>query len=166
MIKIVVSDTGPLISLKKITGGYAFIRKIYDQIIVSPSVLEEVAYGYKNHEAYLATHQVGDLIFVKEPNTAFLELPDLARLHQGETEALQLASELKLPLLIEEKTGREIAYKAGIAISGIAGQILKAVHLKLLSAKAAKTMLLEMLMMHRISKKLYEQLIIKIDENN
>jgi hypothetical protein len=49
-------------------------------------------------------------------------------LHVGEAQAIQLARELALPLLIEETVGRRVALGLGLSISGIAGQILKAFH--------------------------------------
>jgi predicted nucleic acid-binding protein len=41
-------------------------------------------------------------------------------------QAIQLALELALPLLIEEAVGRRVAQGMSIPISGIAGQVLKA----------------------------------------
>ncbi len=60
----VVSDTGPLISLEKITDGYAFIRKLCKSIIVPQAVLREVSAG--NHDAYLSRFKTTDLIEVHE----------------------------------------------------------------------------------------------------
>ena len=39
--RTVVSDTGPLISLEKLTDGFGFIRLLYDTILISPTVLKE-----------------------------------------------------------------------------------------------------------------------------
>lgn len=44
-MKLVVSDTGPLISLEKIYGGFAFIAKLYDKILVPPAVAQELTAG-------------------------------------------------------------------------------------------------------------------------
>ena len=41
----IVSNTGPLISLEKLNQGHDFIRRLYDKLIISPAVLEEVAAG-------------------------------------------------------------------------------------------------------------------------
>lgn len=65
--RIVVSDTGPLISLERRTGGYDFIRQLYDQIVIPVSVLEKVAWHYEDGEAYLSDHGIADLIDVREP---------------------------------------------------------------------------------------------------
>ena len=45
----------------------------------------------------------------------------------GERQAIALAIQLGLPLRIEEEAGRTIARDLGIEISGIAGQLLRAV---------------------------------------
>jgi predicted nucleic acid-binding protein len=37
-----VSNTGPLITLEKITGGFDFIRLLYDKLIIPPVVLDEI----------------------------------------------------------------------------------------------------------------------------
>lgn len=41
----IVSNTGPLISLEKLNQGYAFIRRLYDKVLIPPAVLQEVAVG-------------------------------------------------------------------------------------------------------------------------
>ena len=38
----IVSDTGLLITLEKLPDGYQFIRKLYDTIIIPPTVLTEL----------------------------------------------------------------------------------------------------------------------------
>jgi len=42
------------------------------------------------------------------------ELPEVERLHEGETQTIQLALELQLPLLIEETVGRRVAQSIGV----------------------------------------------------
>lgn len=41
----IISDTGPLISLEKLTDGYQFIRKLYEVIIIPEMVAMELAQG-------------------------------------------------------------------------------------------------------------------------
>jgi len=54
--KRIVSDAGPLISLEKITGGYRFIRRLYDRLIVPSAVLGELAAkAFESEAAYSAT---------------------------------------------------------------------------------------------------------------
>ena len=83
----------------------------------------------------------------------------MARLHIGEAQAIQLAQELALPLLIEETMGRRVAQGLGIAISGIAGQILKAFRQGSLTAQEARKKLLELFKAGRINRKIYEAML-------
>jgi predicted nucleic acid-binding protein len=65
-------------------------------------------------------------------------------LHIGEAQAIQLARELGLPLLIEETVGRRVARGLGISIAGIPGQILQAFRQGSLTAQEARDKLLEL----------------------
>ena len=54
MKRIIVSDTGPITSLEKLIEGFDFIRRLYDEILVPPSVLEELCQNqFQSGEAYL-----------------------------------------------------------------------------------------------------------------
>ena len=87
-------------------------------------------------------------------------------LDRGERDAIQLAKEKNLPLLIEEKAGREIAQRSGVHISGIAGQIVRAFRLHLLSADESKKLLLELSVAGRINKLIYQGLITTIEQED
>ncbi len=161
-VRRIVSNTGPLISLEKLRQGYDFIRQLYDTILIPPSVLDEVAEGqFATPHAYLHHYGIVDLIEVHTVLQS-AQLPEAARLHSGEAQAIQLARELALPLLIEETVGRRVARGLGIAISGIAGQILKAFRQGSLTAQEARNKLLELLQAGRINRKIYEALLAAI----
>jgi predicted nucleic acid-binding protein len=118
-VRRIVSNTGPLISLEKLRQGYDFIRQLYDTIIIPPGVLDEVAEGqFATPQAYLQHYGIVDLLEVHAVAQSE-QLPEVARLHVGEAQAIRLARELALPLLIEETVGRRVAQGLGIAISGI-----------------------------------------------
>lgn len=160
----IVSDTGPLISLEKLSQGYDFIRQLYDKLIIAPAVLEEVAAGqFATPEEYLQHYGISDLIEVRTVSQPH-ELPEAERLHEGETQAIQLALELQLPLLIEETIGRRIAQSVGIQISGIAGQIIKALRQDLIAATEAQNKLSELLRAGRMTRKIYETLLASLSE--
>ena len=96
----VVSNTGPLISLEKLSQGYDFIRRLYDTLIITPVVLEAVAAGqFATPDEYLQHYNISDLLEVRRVSQV-RKLPEAERLHKGETQAIQLALELQLPLLI------------------------------------------------------------------
>jgi len=161
-VRRIVSNTGPLISLEKLSQGYLFIRRLYDQIVLPPSVLAEVAEGqFATPHAYLHHYDIVDLITVQEVTRASLFL-EAERLHDGERHAIQLALELQLALLIEETVGRRVAQSLGLSISGIAGQIIRAFRQQIIAAAEARTKLSELLQAGRINRKIYEALIAAI----
>ena len=158
-VRQIVSNTGPLISLEKLNQGYNFIRCLYEKLIIPSAVLEEVAEGqFANPQEYLQYHNIIDLIEVR-PVSNPLALPEAKRLHDGEAQAIQLALELHLPLLIEETVGRRVAQSVGIQISGIAGQIIAAFRQKVISATDAQNKLNELLQAGRINRKIYDALL-------
>ncbi len=158
----IVSNTGPLISLEKLRQGYGFLRQLYDTLLIPPSVLDEVAAGqFVTPQAYLQHYGIVDLIEVQAVSQSE-RLPEVARLHVGEAQAIQLARELALPLLIEETVGRRVAQGLDISVSGIAGQILKAFRQESLTAQEARNKLLELFQAGRINRKIYEALLAAI----
>ena len=155
----IVSNTGPLISLEKLRQGYDFIRHLYDTIIVPPTVLDEVAAGqFATPQAYVQHYGIIDLIEVQVVSRSE-PLPEAARLHIGEAQAIELARQLVLPLLIEETVGRRVAQGLGIPISGIAGQIVTAFRRGIITAQEARSKLLELFQAGRINRKIYEALL-------
>ena len=158
MKDFIVSDTGPLISLEKLAGGYDFIGRLYEKLIVPEEVIQEVSHRYESPFAYIEHFEIGDLLDIRSISTSEL-LPQEFRLHQGEIAAIHLAISLKLPLLIEETVGRKIASKLGIPISGIGGQIVKSHREGLLGEVEAIEMLREMLENKRINEKVFLGLV-------
>src|SRR5690625_494673 len=124
--KPVVSDTGPIISPEKLTAGFQFIRKLYDEVIIPAAVLEELAHGeFESGGAYLSHYHATDILTIKQVSSFDLQTKT-SNLDERERQAIKLALNEELPLLIEEHAGRETAQKLGLHISGIAGQLNKA----------------------------------------
>ena len=127
-------------------------------------MFDEVTEGqFENPQAYLQHYDIIDLIEIRAASQQH-DLPDAERLHEGEKQAIQLALELQLPLLIEETVGRRVARSAGIQISGIAGQIVKAFRQGIISATEAHDKLSELLRAGRINRKIYEALLAAISK--
>lgn len=159
MAKIIVSNTGPIISLEKLSDGFNFIRRLYDKIILPDVVLQELAGdNFLAPTDYLKTNNIESLIEIRQV-TQISSLSEIDRLDEGEKHAISLAYQLEIPLLIEETIGRRTALSAGIQISGIAGQIFKANKLKLIGYEEAENMLQEMLSAGRINRKIFDSLI-------
>jgi predicted nucleic acid-binding protein len=162
-VKRVVSDTSPLISLEKIDGGYTLFRQLYDTVLVPPAVLRELAAGpFESKEAYLSHFGIDDLLRVEMPERS--ERDKTEHLDPGEREAIALALEFDLPLLIEEEAGRTLARELGIRISGIAGQILQAVREEIIGVDRANRMLVALKKKGRINQRVFESVKSAIDE--
>ncbi|WP_420456311.1 hypothetical protein [Rubrivirga sp.] len=150
----VVSDTGPLISLEKLPDGHRLIRTLYDSVLVPPAVLDELAHGlFESPDAYLDHYGIRSLVDVVAPPA---EAPGVERLDRGERDAISLALDRGLPLLIEEEAGRTVSRQLGIPISGIAGQVLKARRRRLLTRADAERMLLVLFESGRINRRVYD----------
>ena len=81
--RTIVSDTGPLISLEKLTDGFGLIRLLYDTILISPTVLKELEEGVFNEGiSYLDHHGISGLIEIVEMPGARLHAM-LHRRHQN-----------------------------------------------------------------------------------
>ncbi|PSQ81571.1 MAG: hypothetical protein BRD46_01785 [Bacteroidetes bacterium QS_8_68_15] len=162
-MKRIVSDTSPLISLEKIDGGYTFFRQRYDRVLVPPAVLRELAAGpFESEEAYLSHFGIDDLLRVEKPERS--EREETEHLDPGEREAIALALEFDLPLLIEEESGRAIARELEIRISGIAGQLLRAVREEPVGTAQASRMLTELRRKGRINQQVFESVKRAVDE--
>jgi len=159
------SDTGPLITLEKLSDGYRFIRLLYDRIIIPHAVLDELAQGqFTSPQAYLAHYRIEDLLEVVETRDD-PEVPGFEVLDAGERGAIQVALERALPLLIEEEAGRQCARSLGLQISGIAGQVVKAFRAGLIPGSEAEDKLRELFSAGRISRKIYAALAATIRQD-
>ncbi len=148
-----------MITLEKLLGGFDFARKMFQQIIAPPAVLAELCQNlYLTPADYLQAFQINDFIAIQSV-TAPLSLPYPNRLHEGEKQAISLAYELNLPLLIEETLGRKVALTFGLKISGIAGQILKAHKMQVISRQEAIQMLDHLLILKRINQNIFDSII-------
>jgi predicted nucleic acid-binding protein len=154
----IISDTGPLISLEKLENGYKFIEQLYQEIFVPKIVTDELFQGeFTNWNDYKNYYNVSDCLKIVEEELTILEV--LKDLDKGEQQAIQLAYNLQLPLLIEEEKGRKIAKQLGLKFSGIAGQIIKAHREHIISADDGRKKLGELLTNGRIGKKMYFDLM-------
>ena len=108
---MIVSDSTTLIVLNNL--GKLDLLKVFNQVYIPQKVYEEI--NFKNDFI------LPDFIQVKniEKNDLYFYLTKL--LDEGESEAITLAKELNLPLIIDEKKGRKIAKNLNIKIVGLLG---------------------------------------------
>ncbi|TGO01899.1 hypothetical protein PN36_34640 [Candidatus Thiomargarita nelsonii] len=155
MKKIIISDTTTLIILEK--QQHLFILcELFKQVIIPIAVYEELLAGLKNDNPLKKTECI-----VVETVVLSSRLNNLLTiLDKGEAEAIELAVEKQLPLIIDEKKGRKVAQRLGLVVTGLAGLLILAVERNILTSKQAKNLLDAAVQDgYRLSEKLYEQVI-------
>lgn len=122
---LLVSDAGPLIALAK-CGQLGLLVKLFDVIHVPQAVVNEVLKGghwpemptlfqFLNHQTEIHADQETPLVQELRGD-----------LHEGESQAIALASVLPAMLLIDELQGRYVAQQQGAQIVGTMGILLQA----------------------------------------
>lgn len=158
---MVVSDTGALITLERIDGGFDFIRKLYTKIIIPQQVLDELSEGKQYKGNYLDFYNVKDLFEIRHSELRS-ELLD-SNLGDGEKYAISLSIEYNLPLLIEDREAKAFAIGKSIPVSGIAGRVLKAYKNNIIDKSKSETLLESMYESKRINARLYSLLLDRIN---
>ena len=122
MKKVIISDTTALIILAK-TNHLELLTNLIDKVYIPTAVMEEI--GYKNDEVKYIIEQAKFIEVKKITNQSILKEVKLSNLDRGEVEAISLALENDLSLIIDERLGRRYAESQGVKIIGLLG-ILKA----------------------------------------
>lgn len=81
--RVVVSDTGPFITLEKLPGGFELLRQLYDRVLLPKQVLAELAQGRASGTAYLREFDLEGFVDVVPVRVTD---PDLAELDPGSSE--------------------------------------------------------------------------------
>jgi len=129
---MIVSDSTTLIILcdmKKM----AFLSNLFSKIIIPQSVYQEISAKEKR--------VLPDFMEIRQvhPSEKLETLKML--LDAGESEAIALATELNMPLIIDEKKGRKIALNEGITIIGLLGIVYLNIKKGFISIEEAKRFL-------------------------
>jgi hypothetical protein len=119
MKELIVADSSPLITLLNI-GRFNLLGKLFTHIIVPSMVAEEVGRGETSDSVWFTMQQSGFVRLVILPADQRLSVL-LLQIDPGESEAILLADQLKLPLLIDDKAGRKMASLMGLKITGLVG---------------------------------------------
>jgi predicted nucleic acid-binding protein len=148
---IVVSDSTTLIVLSDL-DKLEYLQNLFSTIYIPRAVYEEISF---KHEFYLK-----DFVKICEPRHCELidELKML--LDDGESDAIALAVEKRLPLIIDEKKGRKIATNLKVPILGLVGIIYLNIKKQYLSIEDA-TIFFEKAKEnnYRISQKLVDEML-------
>lgn len=131
----IVSDTTPIISLIKI-NHLDLLKKLFGEVIIPGAVFNELTASKTFCEEADIVRNAGFLKTFAVQNIQSVKiLQTLSGLDDGESEAIVLAGEHESNLLIiDERKGRKVAQKLGIAITGTVGILLQAHYESLISS--------------------------------
>ena len=155
---IVVSDSGPLISLMK-AAKLDLLRELYGEIRIPEAVYAELT---GNTRYAKEAERIRSCSFVQVVAVGERKAVDILRrasgLDLGESEAIVYADDMKADiLLMEEEAGRRIARAMGLRVRGSLGILLLGYDKGILSAQEVDDALDRMKAAHRrISEELYQ----------
>ena len=123
--ELVVSDTSPLLNLA-LVERLTLLESQFSSITVPSQVWEELTEGDSGLDSVRALRTDGFLTVVDvEESDLFTEI--LHELDYGETAAICHAIEREADLvLLDEKDGRRVARRHGLAVTGVIGILLRA----------------------------------------
>lgn len=122
---IIVSNSGPLISLAKI-DRFSLLNRLFKKIIIPEAVYTEVVEDGDRKPGQAETKEALGKWIEKMKVSDYLAVQLLLpQLKRGETEAIVLAREIKCDLiLLDDKCARDIAEVSGLAVKGTVGILL------------------------------------------
>jgi predicted nucleic acid-binding protein len=124
---LAVSNTSPISNLA-IIGRLDLLKSQFGTLWIPAAVADELI-ALPDHAARVAIEaaMAAQWIRVASTPTSSLLTILLSGLHKGEAEAIALAVELKASIvLMDEQEGRQTATRAGLAITGVMGVLLRA----------------------------------------
>ena len=136
---IIVSDTTSLIVLEKLSSLH-LLCDLFKRVLVPTVVMEEIAVG--SPDIYEQIKEFDCLEIAEVELTSRLSSL-LSVLDEGEAHAIELAICLKLPLIIDERKGRQVAKQLGVKVTGFDGLLIQATRNHVLTSEHALALLYE-----------------------
>ncbi len=119
MKKVIISDSTALIILAK-TNHLNLLKNFVDKVYIPNAVFDEITF-----KDDIVKYNILKCDFIEKKSIKNLEqivkIQEESNLDKGEIEAICLALETKLDLIIDEKLGRKVAVSYGIEILGLLG---------------------------------------------
>lgn len=134
-MKVVVADSSPLIILAATVGIDVLRAVVRDEVLVPSTVLTECTRDFDKPgaEAIYKAVQDGRLTVCANVDLSVLPMDLPLSIDEGEKAAIALAMSRQVPILIDERAGREAAAKQGLSIVGSIGVLLQAKKLGLIA---------------------------------
>lgn len=124
MAKTVVADTGPLIAFGRIEM-LDLLPRVLGEVLVPASVAAECVVDMGKPGARAIRDALRARLLIRCPDPTPPQTP-FPVLDAGESAAIRLALKLSVPVLSDERTGRAIASRLGLSVTGSAGVLLAA----------------------------------------
>ncbi len=129
----VVSNTGPLIALAKV-DHLSLLEQLFGEVLIPPAVQRELFAKSGPESARLDDVLLNFIKIAPVPSLAPEVKIVTQRLGPGEQQAIALAYERKMPLVIDDRLGRTAARRLGLAVTGLVGVLLRAKEMGLIPA--------------------------------
>ncbi len=134
-MKSVISDTTALIILAK-SDLLPLLSNLFREVYIPQAVYDELMF-----KDDIVKYRINRFDTISKKSVLDLEtLKKIKKLNidKGEVEAITLAIELDLMLIIDERKGRKIALMQGLKIVGVLGILIENYKQKLISLEEAK----------------------------
>jgi uncharacterized protein len=130
---VLISNTSPLVAFSAI-DRLDLLRGIFNEVLIPPAVRHELfpVREWTNARAVQQVISAGTWILVEQPPTSLR--PELVRLGDGEAEAIAMALEKKLPVLVDDLRARKIARSLGLEVVGSLGVLARSKETKCIPA--------------------------------
>ena len=152
-MRIIIADSSTLITLLD-TQNFSLIFLLFEEIIITDEVYNEITQKF-NHKVEIDRYITSDKLTLQSIVHEEMYEMLIKRLDRGEAESITLAKSTNLPLIIDEKKGRNIAKSLNIPIIGLIGIILKLIDKKFIDKQKAIEIIQDIEINHfRLSDKL------------
>ncbi len=121
-MNIVISDSTALILFAK-SNTLHFLSNLFEKIYIPQAVYDEL--NFKDDIVKYRIEKFDNISLKKISDSTLLEKIKKLNIDDGEIEAITLALELNLQLIIDEKKGRKIALNQGLKIVGALGILIE-----------------------------------------
>jgi uncharacterized protein len=168
----VISDTSPLIWLAKV-GKITLLKDLFVEVVITQEVFIEAVekglqYGFTDAQTIKECIDEGWIklskLSSKDQNMLQKISEHAFEIHSGEAQAIVLAREMKLLLLMDESAGRAFAEAWGLKVKGTIYVIISALRKGVINETQAKETVLTMVTKgFRLEPTLLARLIIEIE---
>ena len=121
-----VADSGPLISFAR-ASLFNLLHGVFDEIVIAPAVYDEIVVAGADRPG---AQEVAQAAWIRQEALCDPIAPEAMppRLHAGEREAIALARQMGLPLLVDDPSARREARRLGVSVAGSIAVLLEAKH--------------------------------------